>query len=172
MYTSLDAADGYKSGSMNVAVTMTRKSTADSGNKGVRVRLISPEGEQIAEQYMGFDFEVDNNATGDMTLDIEFDNLKNLELWSAETPNLYTVEIAQLDNADNEEEVFATKYGFRHIEIPADDHRVYINGKQVYFKGVDTQDTHPLYGRSIDVETMLKSEQRCRVRSDKLCARG
>jgi beta-galactosidase len=33
---------------------------------------------------------------------------------------------------------------------------VYVNGKQTYFKGVNTQDTHPLYGRSIDVPTMLK----------------
>ena len=33
---------------------------------------------------------------------------------------------------------------------------VLINGQRVYFKGVNTQDTHPLYGRSIDVSTMLK----------------
>lgn len=64
--------------------------------------------------------------------------------------------MAQLNADGTEEEAFATKYGFRHIEIPDNDHRVYINGQQVYFKGVNTQDTHPTRGRSIDVPTMIK----------------
>ncbi len=153
--SSLDASNGYKSGSMNVAVTVTRKSETDANaSKVVRVRLISPDGKQVAENTATFNFA--DGETGDKTQDVKFEGLANLQLWNAETPNLYTVELAQFDAKGNEEEAFATKYGFRHVEIPSDDHRVYINGKQVYFKGVDTQDTHPLHGRSIDVETMIK----------------
>lgn len=152
--SSLSEGDDYKAGSMNVAVTLTRKAADDEGTKTVRVRLISPEGKQVAEQTANFAFA--EGETGDKKADVKFEGLTGLELWNAETPNLYTVELSQLDAKGNEEEAFATKYGFRHIEIPTTDHRVYINGKQVYFKGVDTQDTHPLRGRSIDVETMLK----------------
>lgn len=151
--STLNKSSNYKSGSMNVALTMNNRDKAVT-EKQVRVRLISPEGSQIAEQTAHFTF-----AEGDAnekTQNVTFEGLSGLELWSAEYPNLYTVELAQLDAAGNEEEAFATKYGFRNIEIPSNDHRVYINGKQVYFKGVDTQDTHPLRGRSIDVETMLK----------------
>ena len=50
--------------------------------------------------------------------------------------------------------VFSTKYGFREVTIK--DKLVYINGKRVFFKGVNTQDIHPLYGHAIDVETMLR----------------
>ena len=153
--STLDASASYKSGSMNVALTVTDKDKTAT-TKQVRVRLIDPAGTQVAEQTTEFAFA---EGEHELTKDVTFNGLTNLQLWSAETPNLYTVEIAQLGADGQEEEAFATKYGFRHIEIPSDDHRVYVNGKQIYFKGVNTQDTHPLYGRAIDVETMLKDIQ-------------
>lgn len=151
--STLDAGSNYKSGSMNVELTMTNKER-EATNKQVRVRLINPAGTQIAEKSVDFAFTANGDST--MVKDVTFDGLTDLQLWSAETPNLYTVELAQLNADGTEEEAFATKYGFRHIEIPDNDHRVYINGQQVYFKGVNTQDTHPTRGRSIDVPTMIK----------------
>ena len=148
--SKLTAQSGYKSGSLNVELTADNrdKQTAD---KQVRVRLYSPENALVAEQTTTFHF----NA-GDSTAveSVNFPGLSNLELWSAENPYLYTVEVAQLSSDGAEEMAFATKYGFRHIEIK--DHQVYVNGNQVFFKGANAQDTHPLYGRSIDVPTMLK----------------
>ena len=64
------------------------------------------------------------------------------------------MEIRQKDAAGQETMAFATKYGFRHVEINGG--LVKINGKRVFFRGVNTQDTHPTRGRAIDVETMLK----------------
>lgn len=151
--STLDASSNYTSGTMNVALTMNNRD-AQATSKQVRVRLMSPEGSQLAEQTAQFNFTA--NGETEQTQTLSFTGLSNLELWSAEQPHLYTVELAQLDANGNEEEAFATKYGFRHIEIPANDHRVYINGKQVYFRGVNTQDTHPTRGRAIDVATMLK----------------
>ena len=80
--------------------------------------------------------------------------LTGLHPWSAEDPYLYNVEISQLDDNGNEEMTFNTKWGFRNIT--KDGNLVYMNGKRVFFKGVNTQDTHPEYGRAIDTETMLK----------------
>ena len=122
-----------------------------AANKQVRVRLISPEGKQVAEATQTFAF-----AEGDsiQSLDIALNNLTDLEPWTAETPNLYTVEVAQL-NADNQEEMaFATKYGFRKIDYSGK--RVLINGQRVLFRGVNTQDTHPVHGRTMDIATMLR----------------
>ena len=45
----LDAADGYKSGSMTVALTMNNRD-AEATNKDVCVRLISPKGQQGGPQ--------------------------------------------------------------------------------------------------------------------------
>ncbi len=151
--STLSAEDNYRCGSMSVALTMNNRD-GEAAEKSVRVRLLSPSGEQIAEQTAQFVFAA--GSTAEQTQTVEFSSLSSLQLWTAETPNLYTLEIAQLDAEGREEEAFATKYGFRHIEIPSSDHRVYINGKQIYFKGVNMQDTHPLSGRSVDVETMIK----------------
>lgn len=58
-------------------------------------------------------------------------------------------------NASGEEEmVFSTRYGFRQIE--QHEQLVYINGQRIYFKGVNTQDTHPVLGRTMTEKIMLK----------------
>ena len=70
------------------------------------------------------------------------------ELWTAETPNLYTVDI--MVNGD----ICTQKYGFRKIENR--NGLVFINGKRVMFKGADRHDTHPVYGKAIPVESMIE----------------
>ena len=70
------------------------------------------------------------------------------ELWTAETPNLYTVDI--MVNGD----ICTQKYGFRKIENR--NGQVFINGKRVMFKGADRHDTHPVYGKAIPVESMIE----------------
>lgn len=148
--STLEAADNYRSGSMNVALTMDNR---DGGavEKTVEVKLLAPDGTEVGTQKASFVFA---EGETEKVSDITFTGLSDLLTWTAETPNLYTVSVAQLTADGAEESVFSTKYGFRHIEIK--DGRVLINGQRVFFKGADTQDTHPVHGRSIDVPTMLK----------------
>ena len=75
-------------------------------------------------------------------------------LWSAERPDLYTAIVSLADNNGNELEAMSSKFGFRKIEIK--NKRVYINNEQIFFKGVNRHDTHPIYGRVMSVETMMK----------------
>ncbi|MBO7290422.1 MAG: DUF4981 domain-containing protein [Bacteroidaceae bacterium] len=147
--SNLSAADNYTAGSMNVAVEMDNRDGIAVGKK-VEVSLIAPDGALVAKKDAVFDF-----AAGETikNADLLFENLTGLKLWSAETPDLYTVEIVQKDAAGNEEHVFSTKYGFRHIEIK--NGLVYVNGEKILFKGANLQDTHPVTGRSVDVATML-----------------
>ena len=147
--SSLDATNGYTTGSMNVAVEMDNRDGV-AASKNVEVALIAPDGSEVAKKNVVFDFAEGETSK---TADITFDGLSGLLPWTAETPNLYTVTVAQKDANDNEEHVFSTKYGFRHIEIK--DGLVYINGEKVLFKGANLQDTHPVTGRTVDVETML-----------------
>ena len=148
--SELDASAGYKAGKMNVALTLNNRDKA-SGTKTLQVDLIAPDGSVVSTQNKAVNFSAD---TEEQVVNLEFAGLDNLLLWTAETPNLYTVEVSQKGENGVEESVFSTKYGFRHIEIK--NTLVYINGQQIYFKGVNNQDTHPVHGRSIDVPTMLK----------------
>ncbi len=145
--SELNKEDGFKSGKFTVELEIDNP-TNKKQRKNIEIELLNPKKKNIFSKT--YSIEVKKEKT---KLKIE-QELTNLELWNAETPNLYTVIIRQKDNKGNEEMVFSTKYGFRHIEIK--NNYVYVNGKQVFFKGVNTQDTHPLYGRSIDVNTMLK----------------
>lgn len=148
--SELDADAQYKAGKMNVALTLNNRDLA-TGVKNLQVDLIAPDGSVVATRSKTVNFTAE---TEEQVVNLEFAGLTNLLPWTAETPNLYTVEVLQKDAEGKEESVFSTKYGFRHIEIK--NTLVYINGQQIYFKGVNNQDTHPVHGRSIDVPTMLK----------------
>ena len=147
--SELDAANGYTGGKMNVELSVDNRA-GDAVNKKVEVSLVAPDGGVVATEEVDFTFALGEKSA---KKDVLFENLSGLKAWTAETPNLYTVVVAQKDAAGNEEHVFSTKYGFRHIEIK--DGLVYINGERVLFKGANLQDTHPVTGRSVDVETML-----------------
>ncbi len=145
-----DLASPYTAAAVTVHLDVANPAE-QAVDKQVRVRLISPSGEQLAEKSVLFNFE---EGTMSMETDIVFDTLDGVQLWSSEKPNLYTVEIAQLDASGNEEMAFATKYGFRKVESQSG--KIYVNGKRVFFRGVNAQDTHPVHGRAIDVATMLR----------------
>ena len=135
------------SGSMSVKLTVDNRNTV-STTKTLQVSLLDHDGKEIAtgtETYSG-------TAKAEKTITLS--GLSNLHPWSAEDPYLYTVVVSQKDENGEEEMAFSTKYGFRNIT--KNGNLVYINGKRVYFKGVNTQDTHPEYGRAIDMETMMK----------------
>ena len=141
--------NNYQSGDLQVALTFDNR-TALSGEKNILLRLLSPTGEEVATKNETLTFAP--NETG-KTLALTFNDLQNLQLWSAETPNLYTLEVIQKDG-QQEEMAFSTKVGFRQVEIK--NGKVYVNGQAVLFKGANTQDTHPVHGRTIDVPTMLQ----------------
>lgn len=145
--SNLNEQDNFKSGKLSVELELDNPSKKKS-KKIIEIELLDTKQQSLFKSSQII--EVKNEKT---KIKIE-QNLTDLQLWSAEVPNLYTVIIRQKDNKGAEEMVFSTKYGFRHIEIK--NNYVYINGEQVLFKGVNTQDTHPLKGRSIDVVTMLK----------------
>ena len=135
------------SGSMSVKLTVDNRNTV-STTKTLQVSLLDADDNQIAtgtQTYSG-------TSTAEKTITLS--GLSNLRPWSAEDPYLYTVVVSQKDENGAEEMAFSTKYGFRNITKSGN--LININGKRVYFKGVNTQDTHPEYGRAIDMETMMK----------------
>ena len=144
----LDASEDYRAGSLSVSLKLDNRS-GQEGTKHLSLRLFAPGGEKIAEQ----DIKVPYSRT-EKELDTKvLFSLSALQLWTAETPNLYTLHVIQSENG-REEMAFSTKYGFRDIEIRGS--LVYINGQRVFFKGVNRHDTHPVYGRAVPVESMLQ----------------
>lgn len=145
------AASTYRKGIVNVACKFVNPD-GKSNTKKLSVRLLNPQGQEVATAAGKIDISFAEGEK-EKTINHTF-SADNLTLWNAEQPNLYTFIFSQQNAAEEEEMAFQTKYGFRHIEIK--NSKVYINGKRVFFRGVNTQDTHPTKGRAIDVEMMLK----------------
>ena len=146
-YITSSLNDEATSGSMSVKLTVDNRNNV-STTKTLLVSLLDADGKEIAtgtQTYTG-------TSTTEKT--VTFSNLSNLHPWSAEAPYLYTVVVSQKDENGAEEMAFSTKYGFKTVTINGT--QLLVNGKRIFVKGVNTQDTHPEYGRAIDMETMLK----------------
>lgn len=73
-------------------------------------------------------------------------------LWSAETPNLYTLVVNLTDDQGKVIESIKDEIGFRHIEIKQA--QLLVNGKAIYIKGVNRHETDPLRGHVVDKASM------------------
>lgn len=77
--------------------------------------------------------------------------VKNVVLWSAETPTLYRLVIK------TGAEVICQKVGFREVKVEKG--IFYFNRKNIIFKGVNRHDSDPLTGASISFEQAKKDLQ-------------
>lgn len=143
------------SGTLNVALKLDNRRNENT-TKTLRLELLDPDGKLKAESEKTVKI-----AGPETEVVLSTEHLNNLLPWNAENPNLYNVVISQLDDKGREEMVFNTKYGFRNIALvdSGDNHYFTINGKRLFIKGVNTHDSHPLYGRYVDVETMRRDIQ-------------
>jgi beta-galactosidase len=73
--------------------------------------------------------------------------------WTAETPNLYTLQLT-LKQAGKTLEVVKKKVGFRHIEIKGG--QLLINGQPILIKGADRHELDPDGGYIVSVERMIQ----------------
>lgn len=147
--SSLNAASKYTEGSLDVALTVNN-ALCDKVTKNLEVELLDANNKLVASQNVQA---VMTAKDSHKTFNVKMEGLKGLTPWSSENPYLYTVVVRQ-KQGDKEEMVFSTKYGFRSVEQRGN--LIYVNGERVFFKGVNTQDIHPLLGHAIDTETMLK----------------
>ncbi|SKB80196.1 beta-galactosidase [Salegentibacter holothuriorum] len=80
--------------------------------------------------------------------------LKNVEKWSAEIPNLYTLEFSLQPGKNVSSSFISKKIGFRSVEIK--ENQLLVNGKPIYIKGVDRHETDPITGHVVSKESMEK----------------
>ncbi len=108
------------------------------------VALFDPDGKEVGRTTLDMRLP-SKGAKAKATASFE---VTNPALWTAETPNLYTVTLTLSDD------VSTFRYGLRKIENRGG--FVYINNKRVLFKGANRHDTHPIYGKAIPVESMIE----------------
>lgn len=138
--------DNYTKADMHVDLTIDNRDNL-KGSREFVIKLTDPKGCPVAERKISHDLASGNKVAADFHLD-------NILTWTAETPNLYTVDIIQRRPGGADEMAFSTKYGLREVKIKGS--KLLINGKSVLLKGANRHDTDPMYGRAVRTESMLR----------------
>ena len=81
------------------------------------------------------------------------EEIADVEKWSAEIPNLYTLVLELKDRKGNSLEFASSKIGFRYSEIR--NGQLLINGKAIYLKGVNRHEHDEFEGHVVSKESML-----------------
>jgi beta-galactosidase len=84
-------------------------------------------------------------------VDARFD-LAHVEPWSAESPTRHRVLVELLDPDGSVAEVHTQLIGFRSIEIA--ERQFKVNGRPIWFFGVNRHDHHPERGKAVTVDDM------------------
>ncbi|RYY56846.1 MAG: DUF4981 domain-containing protein [Chitinophagaceae bacterium] len=106
-------------------------------------------------QAVLFDEEQASVVLGQYQSTVQFRReIKDVHPWSAETPYLYTLYITLKDKAGTVLEVIPFRLGFRSVELI--DRDLLVNGKRVFFKGVNRHEHHPRNGHVLSKDDMRK----------------
>lgn len=81
-------------------------------------------------------------------------NVKSPKLWSAESPDLYTLSVTVLDSKAAEKEVNTLRFGFRSVEISGN--QMLVNGQPIIIKGANRHEISPYGGYVMTREEMVR----------------
>jgi len=144
--TELDS--NYKDGTLDLEVEVINYSN-ESVSKTIELQIRDDDNYLIFNEQV----KIENINQGDK-LGIEIQRvIKSVNKWSAEAPNLYTLVLVLLDDSSIEE-VVTHKIGFRKVEIK--NGQLLVNGSAILIKGVNRHEHHPITGKYVDEETMIK----------------
>lgn len=77
--------------------------------------------------------------------------------WTAETPNLYYLELSVIDENGNRISFVQQQIGFRKVEIS--NGLIKVNGKPILLRGVNKHEHHPKFGRAVPLDFLEKDLQ-------------
>jgi beta-galactosidase len=140
----------FTTGKLSVDITL--KNYANSKiNKTVELQLLDPKNDM--DLLINKQTKVNLNANGSVELSLE-GAINTPALWSAETPNLYTLLVNLKDANGNIIESVRNDIGFRHLEVI--NSQLTINGKAITIRGVDRHETDPKRGHVVSKASMEK----------------
>ena len=145
-----DLDKNYKNGVFSVDVKLKNYTDA-AKNQTLEVTILDKSGKKV------FSKSAKSNIAAKGISDLILSgNVSSPLKWTAETPNLYTM-VLTLKDGNNIIESTSHKIGFRKIEIK--DGQVLINGKKVYFKGVNMHEFNANTGQVVNKEIMMRDLQ-------------
>jgi len=147
VYPQLDAQ--YRDATLQVQVEVQNLGEKVSDALMVQTTLKDSKGNVIGTEKASI---ADIAARKEATVSTQI-AVKNPLKWTAETPNLYKVELSLLTAKGKVLQSFTQNVGFRKVELT--NGLLLVNGKPVKFKGVNRHEFDPYNGRTITRQSMI-----------------
>lgn len=128
------------------------KSVVTSGITSIQYDVTDPDGNNVGSLKFACGRSTDRDADGNVVADSQL-NVSNPELWSAETPSLYTLKVSAY-NSKGLAESTSVNFGFRTVEVR--DAQLLVNGKPILIKGTDRHEMNPYNGYIVSKEDIVK----------------
>ena len=152
VYFQQDLSDDFQSASFSIT-TQIQNYLNESSQLYVKAELL----DNSASMARVFTHQAALECgTGDSEMCFQ-GHIETPKLWTAETPNLYTLLVTIFDSEQNLIEVTSHKVGFRRVSI--EDGRLLVNGVAIKIKGVNRHELHPTLGHVPTEENMLRDIQ-------------
>ncbi len=147
--TDLDAA--YRDATLELRVALENRSSAAVDGHHVTASVLDAAGAEVFSARLAVGGGLPAGAEAEATAS---GLVRAPRLWSAETPNLYTLVLEHRDGAGAVQEVVSTRIGFREVEIKGG--QLLLNGVAITFKGANRHEFDPDHGRVVSRERMLE----------------
>ncbi len=102
----------------------------------------------IDKTTLSSDVKVPAGETALVSLESSFDGV---EPWNTKTPNLYLLNTV-LSEKNMPVDDLIERVGFRTVEVKGK--KIYLNGEEIYFKGFNRHEDHPLFGCALPLQVM------------------
>ncbi len=146
--------DGNRRGVAHLDVEL-RNMAGEERESAIEVEILDASGEPVISARRTFSV-----PAGSTEIYSFSEVLENPDLWTAETPNLYTLLIKSGADAEAESrgldpsQFFSRKVGFRSVEVS--EGLLKVNGKPITIRGVNRHEHNPESGRFVTEEMMLQ----------------
>ncbi|MFE0100284.1 glycoside hydrolase family 2 TIM barrel-domain containing protein [Streptomyces sp. NPDC059009] len=141
--TDLDAA--YRDATLSVTTVVRNRGGGDPGRHRVEAMLYDGTGRPVLGQPLR------GQAEFDKELVLEAD-VRAPALWSAESPNLYTLVLTLLDPKGRRTDIQRARVGFRKVEFGPG--KWTVNGEHIMFHGTNRHESHPDFGQAVPESVM------------------
>lgn len=146
-HPDLDAT--YKNGLLSVDVTLKNFTANALKNQSVEITLINDANKKVFTQSAKL-----NILANETAITVINKKVVAPKLWTAETPNLYTLLVTLKNESGKIIETTSSKIGFRKIEIK--DGQLLVNGKHILIKGANIHEIDQVDGQHVSTELMMK----------------
>lgn len=132
-------------------LSISIKNTSNKTINGmVKIDLVDPYGNLVSTKTIK-----NKLSSGNNKLEIHMDSVADPQLWSPDSPSLYTANVALIGDYND---TISEKYGYRWFEFK-DNGPFYLNGKRLLLRGTHRHEEYAGYGNAMPNELHRKDMQ-------------